>query len=167
MVHILQGSVNGNTYFVHSDIDSAISFNPFTHVYMFDVGFPYKLHLRLARKFNCSSYAKYLISFKPPKRIIRAFGFKVTLVHQMPTSMHGKLKMLIVSINCIFNNNTLWWIDCLKLRLWRETHSVLQTTNILDSSETTDMPYDHSSNTYGRRRVFWGGSMWSLLRKSS
>ena len=81
--------VNGNTFFVNADIDSAISFNPFTHIYMFDVGFPCQLHVNMAIKFNCSFYATYLISYKPPRFIINDIGFQVMFMNQFPTRMHG------------------------------------------------------------------------------
>ena len=87
-------SFNGNTFFVHADVNDAISLNPFTHIYMFDVGFPSELHHSIAEKFNRSLYATCLVSYKPQTDIIKYFRFEVTLVHQMPTSMHGKSTLL-------------------------------------------------------------------------
>jgi hypothetical protein len=54
-------SINGNIFFANKDIDRARTLNPFTHVYMFDVGFPAELHLSIAIKFNTSLYATHLI----------------------------------------------------------------------------------------------------------
>jgi hypothetical protein len=85
-------SVKGNTFFANDDIEHAVSLNPFTHIYMFDVGFPCELHYSLANKFNCSLYAIYLISYQPPKFIIDEFGFKVLLMHQFSTRMNGTYK---------------------------------------------------------------------------
>ena len=76
----------------NDDIEHAVSLNPFTHIYMFDVGFPCELHYSLANKFNCSLYAIYLISYQPPKFIIDEFGFKVLLMHQFSTRMNGTYK---------------------------------------------------------------------------
>jgi hypothetical protein len=87
--------VHGNTFFVNDDIRSARTFDPFTHVYMFDIGFPPKLHRQLAEMFNMSLYAEWLISYQPPRKIIKACGFKVSLESQFSTSMHGKLLILI------------------------------------------------------------------------
>ena len=47
------------------------------------------LSKKLARRFNKSSTAKYLISFKKPKKIIKKWKFQVELVGKFPTSMHG------------------------------------------------------------------------------
>ena len=80
---------NGNTFFVHGDINDAISLDPFTHIYMFDVGFPSELHHSIAEKFNRSLYVMYLVSYKSQAFIINDFRFQVILIHQMPTSMHG------------------------------------------------------------------------------
>jgi hypothetical protein len=91
--------VRGNTFFVNDDIRSARTFDPFTHVYMFDVGFPPKLHRQLAVMFNISLYAEWLISYQPPRKIIKASGFKVTLEAQFSTSMHGKY--VIILNNCV------------------------------------------------------------------
>ena len=83
-------SVSGNVAFENSDIDRARTLNPFTHVYMFDVGFPAELHLSIAIKFNTSLYATHLISYQPPIDIIREFGFKVQFMgEKFNTSMHG------------------------------------------------------------------------------
>ena len=93
MAHIddtKEASVNGNVFFVNSDIERAGTLNPFSHIYMFDVGFPRDLHYSIARKFNQSLYASHLVSFKPPKSIIGKFGFKVAFLDQLKTSMHGK-----------------------------------------------------------------------------
>ena len=89
-----ENNFNGNTFFVHGDINDVTTFNPFTHIYMFDVGFPSKLHYSIAEKFNRSLYATCLVSYKPQTDIIKYFRFEVTLVHQMPTSMHGKSTLL-------------------------------------------------------------------------
>ena len=36
--------INANTYFLNKDIDEAVTLNPFSHIYMFDVGFTPELH---------------------------------------------------------------------------------------------------------------------------
>ena len=92
--HIDGESINGNTFFEHSDIERATTLNPFSHVYMFDVGFPQELHCSIARKFNQSLYASHLVSFKAPQRIIGQFGFNVQIMRQLPTSMHGEINII-------------------------------------------------------------------------
>jgi hypothetical protein len=42
----------GGVHFVLDDIDSATSMDPFTHIYMFDLGFPPPLQKSIAKKFN-------------------------------------------------------------------------------------------------------------------
>ena len=43
----------------------------------------------LASLFNSSSTAKYLISYKRPRKVINEYKFKVELVGKLPTSMHA------------------------------------------------------------------------------
>ena len=81
----------GNTFFVNNDIVMAKSFDPFTHIYMFDVGFPPELHCQIAKLFNESIYAEWLISYQPPRNVINEYNFKVCLENKFNTSMHGKL----------------------------------------------------------------------------
>jgi hypothetical protein len=83
-------SVNGNVYFINSDIDAAVTLDPFTHIYMFDVGFPPALQKSIARKFNRSLYAEYLISYRAPYLVVNQYGYDVEFMEQFSTSMHGK-----------------------------------------------------------------------------
>jgi len=80
--------LRGNTVFLHTDITKAKSFDPFTHVYMFSIGFPPPLWRKLSEMWN-QSQAPYLICYHTPQHIIHHHGFHVRLVAQMPTSMHG------------------------------------------------------------------------------
>ena len=101
------------TNFIMGDIDEAKSTDPFTHIYMYDLGksfhssdtrleqrltypdlllstgFPPWLQQSIARKFNSSCHARYLVSYRPPHRVLREYGYEVELVAQAPTSMHG------------------------------------------------------------------------------
>ncbi len=76
-----------NVFFFHADMQQAQTFDPFTHVYSCDVGFPPQTFHRLAKKFN-RSQTQYLISYQSPKRIIDLYGFKVELVFK-----EGALRM--------------------------------------------------------------------------
>lgn len=75
-------------FFKYGDITEANYFDPFTHVYMFDIGFPPKLFLTLAKMFN-ESHSPYLICYHGPKLMIERYGFNVELIIQSTTSMHG------------------------------------------------------------------------------
>lgn len=44
--------LHSSTYFLHMDIDQATTLNPFTHIYMYDLGFPPDLQESIAKKFN-------------------------------------------------------------------------------------------------------------------
>lgn len=77
------------TNFIEADIDEAASMDPFTHIYMYDLGFPPPLQQSIARKFNSSQYAECLVSYRPPRRVIEEYGYAVEFVAQLPTSMHG------------------------------------------------------------------------------
>jgi len=75
-------------FFSHANIMDARSFDPFTHVYMFSIGFPPALWEKLADIFN-NSTSPYLICYHNPKHIIEKYAFDVELLTQAPTSMHG------------------------------------------------------------------------------
>jgi hypothetical protein len=81
-------SLQYNCIFVHGDITDATTFDPFTHVYMFSIGFPPKLWLELSKMWNCST-SLYLICYHGPKYIVQKYNFDVELLIQTPTSMHG------------------------------------------------------------------------------
>eukprot|EP00554_Chaetoceros_debilis_P007761 CAMPEP_0194077598 /NCGR_PEP_ID=MMETSP0149-20130528/4197_1 /TAXON_ID=122233 /ORGANISM="Chaetoceros debilis, Strain MM31A-1" /LENGTH=383 /DNA_ID=CAMNT_0038758667 /DNA_START=260 /DNA_END=1411 /DNA_ORIENTATION=+ len=72
----------------HGDITEAQFFDPFTHVYMFDIGFPPKLFKQLGKMFN-RSQSEYLICYHRPSLMVDRYGFNVELIIQEPTSMHG------------------------------------------------------------------------------
>lgn len=74
--------------FEHGNITDADYFDPFTHIYMFDIGFPPKLFDQLAIMFN-RSQSPYLICYHGPKIMIDRYGFEIELLAQTPTSMHG------------------------------------------------------------------------------
>jgi Histone methylation protein DOT1 len=74
--------------FVHGDITKARSFDPFTHVYMFSIGFPPALWCELSEKWNRSS-SPYFICYHGPKDIINSYEFDAELIVQTSTSMHG------------------------------------------------------------------------------
>lgn len=80
--------VHHRCIFAHGDITEAQCFDPFTHVYMFDIGFPPKLFKQLGEMFN-RSQSEYLICYHGPKLMIEKYGFAVELIVQAPTSMHG------------------------------------------------------------------------------
>lgn len=44
----------------------------------------------------CSMHAEYLISFRPPDRVINLYGFKVEILDQISTSMFGKPKFTLI-----------------------------------------------------------------------
>ncbi|KAL3940718.1 MAG: hypothetical protein SGBAC_004789 [Bacillariaceae sp.] len=95
-------SIQGNCMFLHKNILEAKTFDPFTHIYMFSIGFPPPLWTRLSEMWNSSGSSsppssepegtqncEYLICYHGPKSIIEKYEFDVELLAQMPTSMHG------------------------------------------------------------------------------
>merc|ERR1711935_355086 len=93
-----ESSIRGNCMFLHNNILEAKTFDPFTHVYMFSIGFPPPLWTKLSEMWNSSGSSselegsrncEYLICYHGPKAIIEDYEFDVTLLAQMPTSMHG------------------------------------------------------------------------------
>jgi hypothetical protein len=97
--------------FDHGDIRAATSFDPFTHVYMFSIGyvalelqltrgrcavsvsphcrFPPALWVDLAEIWNRSKSSQFLVCYHGPKDIINSYEFEVELITQTSTSMHG------------------------------------------------------------------------------
>ena len=55
--------LHSSVYFLHMDIDQATTLNPFTHIYMYDLGFPPDLQESIANKFNTR-----LVSFPSPRQ---------------------------------------------------------------------------------------------------
>ncbi|KAG3033143.1 hypothetical protein JG687_00008938 [Phytophthora cactorum] len=76
------------TVFTAGDITHAHSFEPFSHVYSFDVGFPPDVMDKMADMFNRSS-AKYFASFHAPRKVVDMYGFSVENIGRVATSMAG------------------------------------------------------------------------------
>jgi hypothetical protein len=76
-------------YFSNSDATTLDHFDPFTHVYMFDVGFPPAVLVSLANAFNLSKTVQALVSFTRPDKVISMYGFAVDLITQVATRMSG------------------------------------------------------------------------------
>jgi len=76
-------------YFANSDATYMDHFEPFTHVYMFDVGFPPSVLVALANAFNLSKTVQALVSFQRPDKVISRYGFGVDLISQVATRMSG------------------------------------------------------------------------------
>jgi len=76
-------------YFANKDATEMGHFEPFTHVYMFDVGFPPSVLVSLANAFNLSKTVQALVSFTRPEKVISVYGFAVELITQIRTRMNG------------------------------------------------------------------------------
>jgi hypothetical protein len=74
--------------FIKGDIKNADVFDPFTHVYMFSIGFPPSLWVELARIWN-QSESPYLICFHAPKDVIDKYQLNVEVLAQKQAAMHG------------------------------------------------------------------------------
>eukprot|EP00814_Leptocylindrus_danicus_P017398 CAMPEP_0116034956 /NCGR_PEP_ID=MMETSP0321-20121206/20007_1 /TAXON_ID=163516 /ORGANISM="Leptocylindrus danicus var. danicus, Strain B650" /LENGTH=362 /DNA_ID=CAMNT_0003511549 /DNA_START=18 /DNA_END=1106 /DNA_ORIENTATION=- len=86
--NVEENRIGTRCFLKHGNILEAKSMDPFTHVFMFDIGFPPTLFKKLAQMFNRSK-SPYLICFHGPKLMIDRYGFKVELLVQTPTNMHG------------------------------------------------------------------------------
>jgi hypothetical protein len=78
-----------NVVFMHGDIIKARSFDPFTHIYMFDIGFPPNLFLHIAECLRKSSTAKYVLCYHRPQLMLTKYGFDMEFIEKQATSMHG------------------------------------------------------------------------------
>lgn len=78
-----------SVYFTQADITDVGNFSPFTHIYMFDIGFPPAALMRVANSFNVSKTVKALVSFQRPRHIIQTYGFQVVFEAKIQTRMCG------------------------------------------------------------------------------
>jgi len=74
-------------YFAHADA-TKMDLHDFSHVYMFDVGFPPAVLLALSKAFNSSKSAKALVSFQRPDKL-KKIGFAIREVGRVLTRMNG------------------------------------------------------------------------------
>ena len=80
-----------NVAFMHGDIIKAKSFDPFTHIYMFDIGFPPALFMHIAECLRKSSTAKYVLCYHRPQLMLKKYGFDMEFIEKQATSMHGTI----------------------------------------------------------------------------
>ena len=80
--------IGTNCMFAYADIMDAKTFDPFTHVYMFSIGFPPNLWIALSEMWNRST-SPYMICYHAPRHMIDDYDFDVELIYQATTSMHG------------------------------------------------------------------------------
>mmetsp|Transcript_10710 Transcript_10710/g.12217 ORF Transcript_10710/g.12217 Transcript_10710/m.12217 type:complete len:493 (-) Transcript_10710:347-1825(-) len=83
-----ENTLRHNCILAHGDITEASTFDPFTHVYMFDIGFPPKLFKYLSAMFN-RSQSPFLICYHGPRLMIERYKFDLEFITQIQTSMHG------------------------------------------------------------------------------
>ena len=81
-------SYANTTIFIGGDILDAKTFNPFSHIYSFDVGFSPSEMMKLATMFNRSE-AKYYASFHTEMKMVGKYGFDLQYLGQLPTKMCG------------------------------------------------------------------------------
>ena len=81
--------INHKCFFAFGDIKEALSFDPFTHVYMYNHGF-HPIELReIANKFNNSVHSQFLICYLNSNKV-RDYGFDVGCsICSIKTSMAG------------------------------------------------------------------------------
>jgi hypothetical protein len=75
--------------FQQTNITEAKTLDPFTHVYMFDTGFPPHVSAQIAAAFNASQHTKYLICFHRPKLVLDVWGLEDEYFDRVQTSMSG------------------------------------------------------------------------------
>mmetsp|Transcript_16823 Transcript_16823/g.32816 ORF Transcript_16823/g.32816 Transcript_16823/m.32816 type:complete len:633 (+) Transcript_16823:352-2250(+) len=75
-------------FFAHANVTDMADFEPITHVYSFNRGFPPEAMKAVAQAFHASSSSLYFICFDKPK-ILEEYGFELDLVDFVPTKMAG------------------------------------------------------------------------------
>ncbi|TDH65690.1 hypothetical protein CCR75_006894 [Bremia lactucae] len=114
------------TVFTAGDITHAQTFEPFSHVYSFDVGFPPDVMDKMADMFNRSS-AKYYTSFHAPRKIVEMYGFSVENIGRVATSMAGSSE----GHQCYFYR--------------RLTSTILKKELISEKLKVEELPVDNTS----------------------
>lgn len=89
--HCLPHNAGNNAIVLWKDMMDATSFNPFTHVYMFDIGFPPVLFEHIRQCLERSSTAEFLLCYHRPSIMIYRYGYKLEFLEQLATSMHGAM----------------------------------------------------------------------------
>jgi hypothetical protein len=79
--------IGHNCFFVNGDIKDANTFDPFTHVYMFNIGFNPQDIYGIAQKFN-NSRSHYLICYLNEQSVAE-YGFAVEPLCSVRTLMYG------------------------------------------------------------------------------
>ena len=82
-------TLNGPLFLAHADFMEVDTLNAFSHVYMFDKGFPPILMEHIAEVFNRSANSRYLMCFKKPRIIVDKYEFQVEEIGRVRTSMSG------------------------------------------------------------------------------
>ena len=75
--------------FQQTDITAARTLDPFTHVYMFNTGFPPHVSAQIFAAFNASRHTKYLVCFHRPPLVLGKWGLEAAYVGRVQTSMSG------------------------------------------------------------------------------
>lgn len=91
------GAVNGSVFFRHGDIHEANSFDPFTHVYMYDLGFPPETRQHISDMWARSGQrTRFLVSYIKPKVLIETYDMDIEEMVdgdgkplRVATHMHG------------------------------------------------------------------------------
>ena len=80
--------LNKKILMIHGDIETLSDLDPFTHIYMFDIGFNPMTMTSISESFNASRVPKILICYKKPK-VIERYGFNVQYLGQLKVTMCG------------------------------------------------------------------------------
>lgn len=98
-------------HFAHQDVTVIKSLAPFSHIYMFDVGFPPYVLNKIANAFNSSSSVKALVSFQKPQHMIDRYGFKVECIGKVATRMHGSSESHSAYVYRPLSAPSIWTLD--------------------------------------------------------
>ena len=96
------GAAPPNVIFLQRDVMNAATLDPFTHIYLFDIGMPPKLFAHLADCLQKSTKAQFLLCYHGPTMMIEKYRFPMDFLTKLPTSMHGSLPHPLVLIEDAF-----------------------------------------------------------------
>lgn len=84
----LENGVGSNVFMAHADILSIDTFDPITHIYSFNTGFPFTTMQHIAKCFNESSSAKWISCYDNPSTMSE-YGFDVSFIQKIPMKLNG------------------------------------------------------------------------------
>lgn len=84
----LESGIGSNVFMAHADVMSIDTFDPVTHIYTFNTGFPFDTMQHIANSFNRSSSTMWISCYDNPTTMTE-YGFDAHLIEKLPMKLNG------------------------------------------------------------------------------